>query len=133
MTAKAMPAGVRQHLVDTGNLGVDGLGRAAQLRTCPRCHQAVITGLDARRCAIRVACDPVCLDQLGEAAALLSGRSTYELWGRELEKRDQWKIAAGISRPVMRQHQCGNAVSPDPEILAIFQLSLNATPKEPPY
>lgn len=120
MTRRPLPDHVRQHLVDTGRIGVDGTGRQAQLRRCPTCRAAVVVGLDAARCALRVVCDPARLDQVGEAVAVLSGRRTYELWGRELERRNAFKIRAGMRKPVIAQHSCGITTIPDPEIIRIF-------------
>jgi hypothetical protein len=115
-----MPAHVERHLIATGVLTPERLGRAAQLRRCTRCRAVVIVGLDSHRCALVVTCDPVILDQVGEAFAWLTGRQTYELWGLELERRDQWKITAGMKKPVIGEHQCGVDKTPDPKILALF-------------
>jgi hypothetical protein len=85
--------------------------RAVTLRLCPRCRAPVLTGLDAEWCAISTQCDPTPLTPLGEAVALLSGRQTYTLTpGRnrkELDYRDEWRIAKPTKNPVLAEHKCG--------------------------
>lgn len=118
---QALPDHVKNHLIQTGKLTTQGLGRRAQLQTCTRCPALVIVGLDSHRCALRAVCDPVALDQLGEALELIAGRATYELWGRELERRDQWKISGGMPRPVIPEHECRIKRTTTPEILQLFK------------
>jgi hypothetical protein len=110
----------RAHLIDTGTLTPSGLGQTAQLHTCPRCWQWVIRGLDHRRCALEVIADPVSLNARTELAALIGGRLTYELWGREIERRTPTKIARGMPKPVIATHQCGTKTNPDPHIIRLF-------------
>lgn len=128
-----LPNHVKQHLIQTGTLTTDGLGRKAQLRTCSTCRALVIVGLDTNRCAIRAVADPTALDQVGELLALLAGRHTYELWGRELEHRNQFTIRAGIRKPVISEHQCGNSQTPSPQILALFMKPDHEIKGEVPY
>lgn len=133
--AKPIPPAVRQALIDAGKLTPDGLGRAAQLRTCPRCRQWVVVGLDDDRCALVVKCDPVTIDVLGEALTFVSGRSTYELWGKELVRRDAFKITAGMRKPVIPEHECGKPKVADQQVLQLF-LPLkksNHTTGAPPF
>lgn len=117
---KDLPAHVKRHLIQTGQLTTDGLGRKAQLKACVHCRAWVIVGLDRHTCALRAICDPITLDQTGELLALLAGRHTYELWGRELERRDQWNITGGINKPVISEHQCGIKQKPSLDIVALF-------------
>lgn len=116
-----MPAHVRAALVEQGTLTPSGLGRRAQLRPCPRCRWWTVVGLDHFRCAREVALDPVELDEVGEAIALVTGRATYELWGREIEQRDQHKIRGGQSRPVLAAHDCAHPVTPSLSIIRLFR------------
>jgi hypothetical protein len=123
MTAtNPLPAHVQKHLVATGVLTTDGLGRRAQLRQCGVCSEYVIVGLDHHRAALRAVCDPVALDALGEAVAWCSGRRTFELWGTELEARNQFSISGGIKPrvPVISEHECGVSKTATPEIMARF-------------
>ena len=128
---------LRAHLIAGGKLTPSGLGQAAQLRTCPRCWQWIVRGLDHRRCALEVTCDPVGLTPRTELAAVLAGCRTYELWGTELERRDASKIARGMPKPVVATHRCGIKAEPDPAIIRLFvstyRLPLTHTPTAPPY
>lgn len=89
--------------------------RAAQLRICPRCHMAIITGLDADVAALLVRVDPTPVDEIGEAKALLSGRTTYDLVGgnkrKEIYPRERDHIAKSRKYPVLPQHRCGESLS----------------------
>jgi hypothetical protein len=125
-----IPEPVRQALIDAGKLTEDGLGRAAQLRTCPRCRQWVVVGVDHHRCALTVTCDPVDLDPIGEAVAVLAGRNTYELWGKEIERRDAFKISGGQHQPVIAAHQCGTTAYPTPSIIRLFVPATVTAPLE---
>lgn len=80
-----------------------------------RCGAPVLTGLDADRAALQVTVDPAPLTAIGEAAALILGRQTYELHTagdrQELDYRDRHRITA---RPanlekshVVQAHECG--------------------------
>lgn len=128
MTAtKPLPKHIQKHLIATGVLTNDGLGRKAQLRQCTACHGWVLVGLDSHRCALRVVCDPVAIDKLGEAWAWLNGRRTYELWGTELERRDKFSIRGGMKKPVLSEHECGVKKTPSPQILALFMKPVTTT------
>lgn len=84
--------------------------RAAALRLCQRCHRPVLVGLDADNCALTATCDPIALTPLGEAVALLTGRATYALTPgqdrKELDYRDEWRIANPTKNPVLAAHHC---------------------------
>jgi len=89
--------------------------RAAQKRTCKKCGAPVITGLDADIAALKVQIDPVPIDSVGEALAVLVGRGTYELHrarhGHELHRRYEWNIGAPRRRPVYPEHRCGQPLT----------------------
>jgi hypothetical protein len=126
-----IPQPVLDALIAAGTLGRDGIGRSAQLRTCPHCRQWTIVGDDHFRCALRVTCDPIALDPIGEALALLAGRHTYDVWGRELNRRTALHIKGGQSQTVIADHDCGNAATPSPDVLALFLPStLAVVPEE---
>lgn len=116
--AKAIPTWLADHLATT--LGVDprGVGRRARTATCPTCQRPVLRGLDHDRTAGVATVDPSPLNPLGEALALLDGRSTYDLaWrGRyELDHRNQWVVAKhppSSSRCVVTEHRCHVAPLP---------------------
>lgn len=90
--------------------------RAATLRLCPRCKAPVITGLDADRAAINATCDPTPITPLGEAYALVQGRSTYcfaDDNGRKiLWHRYHWNIKAARRWPVLATHKCHSPMTP---------------------
>src|SRR4051794_30826220 len=89
--------------------------RAAQLRLCRRCHQPVLAGLDADMCALMAWADPTPIDEIGEAKALLAGRTTYDLINtngrKELHYRDQWNIPAPRRYLVFPEHRCGESLA----------------------
>jgi len=120
---------VRAHLIATGVLTTEGLGRRAGLRQCARCAAPVLVGLDASRCALLVVLDLAALDRWGEAMALLAGRPTFELWGREIEYRNHFKIAGGQPRLVIAEHDCRVRAEPSAEVLALF---VSAPPRVSP-
>lgn len=81
------------------------------LITC-RCGQpilaATVGGLDKH-------IDPTPLTEAGELAALLTGRSTYDLAGARrdhLIRRDIHRIHAGRQHPVLAEHRCGAGPAP---------------------
>ncbi len=74
------------------------------LITCQKCGTAVmaatIAGFDRH-------VDFDTLNELGELAALLEGRRTFEMSGNLLVRRDVTHIKAGRSnRPVVAEHAC---------------------------
>jgi hypothetical protein len=120
MSPHRWPAAVEQRLIDAGHITVDGISRQARTRRCRRCQAVTLVGLDHPRVATRACVDMAILDQLGEAVALIGGRPTYELWGRELLLRCPIKIRAGMAKPVLAEHLCGEAPVPSPEVLDVF-------------
>jgi len=59
-------------------LQASGLSREAKAGTCPRCHRAVLRGLDADRCAMTVEVDCYAISVTAEAVALLRGAETFD-------------------------------------------------------
>lgn len=86
--------------------------------TCPTCRHIVIT---ARTRGWPTTADPQPLNNLGEAAALLAGRATFNLHHDRLTRRDHFRIA-GNRQPrgtVIATHRCGHTAPPqhrDPTI-----------------
>lgn len=92
----------------------NGISRRAKVRPCPACGVPTLIGLDDPRCANEARADLLILTALGEALALLAGRSTYRLRnaGRtELDYRDRWQIAGKNADrddvDVLAAHRCG--------------------------
>lgn len=90
--------------------------RAATLRLCPRCKAPIIVGLDDNRAARNVTCDPTPITELGEAYALVQGRTTYcfaDDNGRKiLWHRYEWNIKAPRRWPVLATHKCRQPMTP---------------------
>jgi hypothetical protein len=90
--------------------GRGGATRAAGIRLCPKCRAPIITGLDADICAFTVRVDPTPLTPLGEAVAVLQGRTTYNLAGgpgrKELDPREAHHIEKPRRYPVLAEHRC---------------------------
>lgn len=85
--------------------------RAATIRLCRTCRAPILAGLDADRAAITVYCDPTPLTPLGEAFAVITGRTTYDLFPGQ-DRRELWpREAAHITKPrrfpVLAAHKCG--------------------------
>lgn len=107
-----MPAWLQRHLEDRGLWDTDGVSRAARARRCRDCRRYVLTGLDADRCALPVAVDPDPLSVLGEATAILAGKTTFALRflsGRlELDHRGHFELRSPPRRlDVLAGHACG--------------------------
>jgi hypothetical protein len=115
-----MPPWLRRQLEAAGRLDTDGVGRAASGASCRGCGAQVLQGLDDDTCALPAAVDPQPISVLGEAAAVLAGRDTYDLWGRarvELDYRDAVRIAWPRAWPVLAAHTCGAPPLPaDPTV-----------------
>lgn len=94
----------------------NGIGRRAQARVCG-CGAIILVGLDADRCAGEARVDPTPLTAVGEALAIMTGRSTYLLRtvGRpELDHRSRWHIggASADDVAVLAEHACGTPPLP---------------------
>ena len=77
---------------------------APSLINCPRCNRpvmaATVRGLDEHL-------DTAMLNPLGELAALLEGRRTFDLRGDYIGLRNKEKIASGKrDSPVVARHAC---------------------------
>lgn len=101
------PTWLRRHLQHNS--------RAATLRLCPRCKTPTITGLDSDIAALAVRCDPTPLNAIGEAIALLGGRTTYDLASgpgrKELWPRNADHISVTRRYPVLADHQCNRSLT----------------------
>jgi hypothetical protein len=86
--------------------------KTAKAQTCPTCGSIVLAGLDG---GLTVRADPQPLNALGELAARLRDRLTYDysLVRRELWYRTVYTIVTR-NHPVMAAHLCG-APQPPPE------------------
>ncbi len=144
----SIPKWLQIHLEAKGLWDQDGVSRAARARRCKGCRRYVLVGLDGDRCALPVAVDPEPLSALGEAAALLTGRTTYRLAflssRLELDARDRYQIrgdAAGRTGPqhdVLAAHACGTTPLPeaDHRLGAPSALTFDAPARrlvEPPF
>lgn len=90
--------------------------RCASIRLCRRCHAPILQGLDADNAAMTARCDPTPLTEMGEAVALLQGRTTYDLVtvkaGRELHPRTTHFIQKKERRYlIVATHICGNPLA----------------------
>lgn len=109
-----IPRWLQNHLEATGRWDADGISRAVTARLCRTCGARVLTGLDDDTCAAPATADPTPLDPTGEALAVLSGRTTYDLTRRgnryELDPRRPGAITLHPpqTRPsdVLPEHRC---------------------------
>jgi hypothetical protein len=95
----------------------NAFGRHAVWQICPICGHVILTGWDAYDdYAGRYKTDPAQLDTMGELAAVLTGRHTFELrtdadGNKTISRRDHHRIlaspASGHRWPVIPQHRCG--------------------------
>lgn len=111
-----IPTWLQRHLEQLGLWNSDSFSRRLSAGRCHRCHAQVVRGLDADVAAISVTADPQPIDQLGEALALLAGRSSYSLLRRDsawsLSPRDEYRIRAGKPATVLAEHRCGSPPLP---------------------
>jgi hypothetical protein len=108
---------LQAHLEATGAWDNDGISRHAKSRRCSSCGMWVLAGLDDPRCAGPAVVDTEPLNALGEAVALLTGRTTYTLARRgnhiELDHRNPWAIAANNPEgDVVAEHTCRTTTPP---------------------
>jgi hypothetical protein len=127
-----------RHLETIGALGPDRVGRSARLHHCNRCGRYILTGLDNDLCALVAHADPIPLSPLGEALALIGGRSTYtlhQMTGRlELQARHRWQIEgspAGTRYDVLPAHSCDAVNLPTAPSFHEIRTAVPLT--EPPY
>ncbi|MFP3968615.1 hypothetical protein SMC26_40395 [Actinomadura fulvescens] len=83
---------------------------------CPRCGAAILRGYDAEIAAILAVVDPLPIeDQADELAAILAGRTTYDLIGmrdKALNPRDEYRIAHR-RHTILAAHRCPGPVPGD--------------------
>lgn len=125
------------------SLGTPTRGRGAKAAKCIVCKADVIAGFDEDVCARAVVVDPHPLSELGEALALIEGRSSYRLApqgkGMALWVRDHWQIAGtGASDTVwvFTDHKCHSAPFPGVTVKARWRRHLKKVPAdtdEPPF
>ena len=89
----------------------------ARAHTCPRCGALTLRALDDEVAGLLAVVDPLPLDgPAAELAAILDGRTTYDLIGvyrKRLAMRDELRIAAGSRYPVLATHRCPGPVPGD--------------------
>jgi len=110
---------------------------AATLTRCPRCGVWTLTGHAEGEPA---RADPLPLDEHGEYAALMAGRTTYnlhvEITGRRyLTPRTSIEIAAPRRCVVVTAHRCGRPIgsAPPPPPPGARAASGPAPDDEPPF
>lgn len=130
-----IPTWLQRHLEATGRWNSDGVARRVSGGHCLDCRAQVIRGLDSDPAGLPVTCDPQPLDQLGEALALVAGRSTYGLtrtadrW--QLDQRSRWRIAGGRRALVLAAHRCGAPPLPAEPPEPTFDALCTCRPEEP--
>jgi hypothetical protein len=114
---------------------VGDVWRSARLRRCARCQAPILAGLDATMAAVAVRADPTPLTPLGEAAALLGGRATFDLSDvagrKELTYRYCDQISGLRRYPVLAAHECGKSLHLFAEKRPVR--SRYVIPAEPPF
>lgn len=127
-----MPDWLVRHLQTIGAMGNDRIGRQARTSRCVKCRAVILVGLDGDRCGWVARVDPLPLAPIGEAVALLAGRSSYALrigvGVCELQYRDRWQILgspAGTRFDVLAEHACGAGSLPSAP-------TVNQMPEPPP-
>jgi hypothetical protein len=137
------PAGKR--LIKLGLLDAEtGATRTARAGRCRDCQRSVMVGINANFGGRAVLADPEPLSNLGEALALMSGRSTVELrWlgdRYEIDRRDQFRIRGSPAETngidVLVIHDCSLALGhPLPQIESSLRDDIVAVPlpELPPF
>lgn len=130
---------LKQHLIDIGVWNGDGISRTAKVRR-HACGRYVIAGLDDPRCAGPAITDPDPLSAAGEALAVLTGRTTYNLVRTgtlvELDHRNAIIIAGSPpgsrGHDVVATHVCDAPPLPTMPTAYTITATKEAT-DEPPY
>ncbi|WP_018350966.1 hypothetical protein [Longispora albida] len=94
--------------------------------TCPRCRVLVLAGVAE---GVPVHADPQPVTPAGELDAVLAGRSTYSIVGRELVRRDAGR-AASLSGAVVVDHQCGQPIAAGHHAPAVLPVPQQRQPRE---
>lgn len=125
------PAWLQRHLETIGAANTDGVARKARGTRCRRCGAPILAGLDADICGWPARVDPAPLTAQGEAAAILTGRTTYRLNGTpsrvEIDRREDFNIRGTPPSDeciVVAEHECGKQ-------LAEMQTITTTTPSGP--
>lgn len=112
--------------------------RTVTVAVCPGCRAKIVSGLNADWCAWDVALDHGPVDALGEALAVLTGRTTYDLrpgsspHTRVMEARRAGRIANGRKTwPVHAEHRCGQPLPVAPATAKPWEDPM-ITPDPPP-
>jgi hypothetical protein len=89
----------------------DPIRRKAHLTRC-KCGEHILVGLDDNVAALSARADIYPLSNLGEVEALRSGRWTYWLRDRMLDRRGQFDIRghAASTITVVAEHRCGEPI-----------------------
>lgn len=136
-----IPTWLKAQLEDRGLWNGDGINRRAKVRR-HTCGAHVVAGLDDPRCAIPVIADTVPLSALGEALALVAGRSTYALrrgaGAAEIDHRSQAHIkgspAGTAGYDVVAEHRClDHSLDPFAIDTSYPPAPAKETHDEPPY
>lgn len=88
------------------------MSRATRVTDCPSCGAKILRGLNRDVLAFDTDLDHAPVDSLGEALAVLTGRTTYDLrrnsgQGHVMEARSAERIAGRRFHPVHAEHRCG--------------------------
>lgn len=142
MTKEPMQPWLKAHLTEQGLIHPDRITRRAHTRLCTTCRQPVMVGLDNDRAAMPAHTDIQPLTPLGEAAAIILDRPTYNLqWagihGYQLTLRTNFEINAappGTQKHVrvVAEHVCGTQLPTTKESLPSGP-SKNPLPQDPPF
>lgn len=97
------------HLIKTGHLSEHSLSRTARPKTCPKCRQACIAGIDIY--GLDTWLHPQPIDTQTELRLLLQGITTYSIFAkRDIIRRDKHWIRAyppgHPTRPTHQPHHC---------------------------
>lgn len=113
-----LPAWLQRHLETIGAANTDGVARKARATRCRRCGAPILAGLDADICGWPARVDPAPLTAQGEAAAILTGRTTYRLNGThshiEIDRREDFNIRGTPPSDeciVVAEHACGKQLA----------------------
>lgn len=100
---------VTHHLQTQGHITEQGLTRKAKPRTCPRCRQQCIAGININGRDTWLNPEPI--NAATELQLLLNDQTTYSIWaGTQIVPRNQHWIRAyppgDPHRPTHQAHHC---------------------------
>ena len=120
MSPKTMPTWLADQLIADGVMDTARVTKTAKPRTCHQCGTSILAAIDDI-VAHRINLDPAPINALGEAIAILTGRTTYGIFYGEPTQRDSAEITyrpANV-RPIYAAHHChAPPLPPQPEFLA---------------